>query len=252
MNQVTKTSTVVIIPTYNEALTIRRIVERTKASLSTVEVLIVDDGSPDGTGDIADELAAADPAINVMHRPAKEGLGAAYLAGFDWALDSGYGVVVEMDADGSHQPEQLPLLLGALDEADLVLGSRYIPGGEIVNWSRWRRLLSWGGNAYTRMMLGIPIRDATGGFRAFRAATLKELDLRSVASQGYCFQVDLAFRTVRSGLRVVEVPITFVEREEGQSKMAGAIVLEALVRITRWGIGHRLGRLRSLTPGGRR
>jgi dolichol-phosphate mannosyltransferase len=235
----------VAIPTYNEAQSVERIVGRVRAAVPDAHVLVIDDGSPDGTGEIADRMAAADAQVHVLHRTAKQGLGAAYVAGFRWALERGYRTVVEMDADGSHQPEELPRLLAALDDADLVLGSRYIPGGRVENWPRRREALSRGGNAYTRLLLGVELRDATGGFRAIRADALRGLDLDDVASQGYCFQVDLAWRAVRAGLRVVEVPITFVEREEGTSKMSGAIVREALWRVTQWGIRHRLGQLRS-------
>jgi dolichol-phosphate mannosyltransferase len=179
-----------------------------------------------------------------MHRLGKEGLGAAYLAGFSWALQNDYAVVVEMDADGSHQPEQLPRLLTALRGADLVLGSRWIAGGGTENWSKSREILSRGGNFYTRTMLGVPLRDATGGYRAFRADTLRKLDLHNVASQGYCFQVDLAWRAVQRGLIVTEVPITFVERAVGTSKMSQRIVVEALWRVTVWGFDDRVTRFR--------
>ena len=181
-------------------------------------MLVIDDNSPDGTGALADSIAAQDTNVQVMHRQAKEGLGAAYLAGFARALYQNFDVVVEMDADGSHQPEQLPDLLAALRDADLVLGSRWVAGGGVVNWPKSREILSRGGNAYTRTMLGVPLRDATGGYRAFRASTLRALDLQEVASQGYCFQVDLAWRAVQRGMRVTEVPITFVERTAGTSK----------------------------------
>lgn len=235
----------VIIPTYNEQFTLPSIIERVRASVPVADVLIADDNSPDGTGAIADGLAASDPNLHVMHRKGKEGLGAAYLAGFAWALDNGYDVVVEMDADGSHQPEQLPVLLDALPEADLVLGSRWVPGGGVENWPRSREILSRGGNFYTRAALGIPLRDATGGYRAFRAETLRRLDLQEVVSQGYCFQVDLAWRALQRGMRVVEVPILFVERTAGSSKMSQRIVVEALWRVTVWGFAERVTRARS-------
>ncbi|MCZ7458350.1 polyprenol monophosphomannose synthase [Streptomyces sp. WMMC940] len=229
----------VIIPTYNEAENIASITSRVRSSVPHAHVLVVDDNSPDGTGKIADELAAEDSHIHVLHRKGKEGLGAAYLAGFAWGIENNYGVLVEMDADGSHRPEELPRLLTALPGADLVLGSRWVPGGSVVNWPKSREFLSRGGSLYSRLMLGVPIRDVTGGFRAFRKETLEGLGIAEVASQGYCFQVDLAWRTVKSGFHVVEVPITFVERERGDSKMSRAIVAEALWRVTAWGLGHR-------------
>jgi dolichol-phosphate mannosyltransferase len=235
---------VVIIPTYNERDTLAAIVGRVRTSVPDADVLVADDNSPDGTGRIADDLAARDERVHVMHRLGKEGLGAAYLAGFAWALQEGYDVVVEMDADGSHQPEQLPRLLDALADADLVLGSRWVPGGRTENWPASRQFISRGGSAYTRLMLGIPLRDVTGGFRAFRASTLRALDLDEVASQGYCFQIDLAWRAVQRGLRVVEVPITFVERTQGASKMSRKIVVEALWRVTAWGVDDKVTRVR--------
>ena len=236
----------VIVPTYNEKDNVERVVARLRAAVPAADVLVVDDGSPDGTGDLADGLAAADPRIQVMHRPSKQGLGAAYVAGFRWGLERGYDVLVEMDADGSHRPEQLPDLLAALSSADLVLGSRWVPGGRVVNWPLSRQLLSRGGNTYVRMMLGFGVRDATGGFRAFRKRTLSAFTLEDVNSAGYCFQVDLAWRAVRRGFIVTEVPIVFVERELGTSKMSGAIVREALWRVTIWGLAYRLGQLRGL------
>jgi dolichol-phosphate mannosyltransferase len=229
----------VIVPTYNERDALPLIVERIRAAVPEADVLVADDNSPDGTGAIADSLAEADPKVRVMHRHGKEGLGAAYIAGFTWGLQNNYDVLVEMDADGSHQPEQLPRLLDALRDADLVLGSRWVPGGGTQNWSKGREVLSRGGNIYTRAMLGVPIHDATGGYRAFRADTLRNLDLHTVASQGYCFQVDLAWRTVQRGMTVKEVPITFVERSVGDSKMSRAIVAEALWRVTQWGVAER-------------
>lgn len=232
----------VIVPTYDERLNIERTVSRVRASVPGADVLVVDDASPDGTGEAADVLAAADPRVHVLHRVGKQGLGAAYLAGFGWGLARDYEVLVEMDADGSHQPEQLPDLLRALDDgADLVLGSRWVTGGSVVNWPRHREVLSRGGNAYVRIALGLPLRDATGGYRAFRRATLEKLALDGVASHGYCFQVDLARRAVDAGCTVVEVPVEFVERELGVSKMTGAIVREALWRVTVWGLRRRLG-----------
>ena len=235
----------VIVPTYNEKDNLEIIARRLRTSVPTADLLIADDNSPDGTGDIADTLAAGDPQIHVLHRPGKGGLGAAYIAGFRWALDSGYDVAVEMDADGSHSPEQLPRLLEALRNADLVLGSRYVSGGEVQNWPVARKVLSVGGNTYVRMALGLHLRDATGGYRAFRRTALETIDFATVDSQGYCFQVDLAWRAMRKGLRVVEVPITFVERERGQSKMSRSIVAEALWRVTVWGAAERFGRKRA-------
>ncbi len=244
----------VIIPTYNERENIQRIVGRTRSSVPQAHVLIADDNSPDGTGEIADDLASQDAHVYVMHRAGKEGLGAAYLSGFAWAIDAGYDVIVEMDADGSHQPEQLPKLLAALRNADVVLGSRWVSGGSVVNWPKHREFLSRGGNLYTRAMLGIPLHDATGGYRAFRADALRTLDLSDVESKGYCFQVDMAWRAVRSGLRVVEVPIEFIERELGDSKMNQKIVTEALWRVTQWGAADKIAKSRkllaSVTPKG--
>lgn len=230
----------VVIPTFNESGNIEMIVDRVRRATPSVHILIADDNSPDGTGQIADSIALRDKHVHVMHRLGKEGLGAAYLAGFAWALEHGYDVVVEMDADGSHQPEQLPRLLDALRAADLVLGSRWVPGGTVQNWPKSREVLSRGGNWYTRHALAIPLRDATGGYRAYRASTLRTVDLDGVGSAGYIFQVDLAYRVVGAGLRVVEVPIDFKEREVGTSKMSGSIVREALLKVTAWGFRERM------------
>ncbi len=238
----------IVVPTYNERDNVERIVRRARAAVPDADILVADDNSPDGTGDLADKLGADDDRVHVLHRPGKQGLGAAYLAGFRWALERGYGVVVEMDADGSHRPEDLPRMLEALQDADLVLGSRYVPGGSVVNWPLRRQLLSRGGNTYARVALGVPIRDITGGYRAFRRETLLGLDLEVVQSQGYCFQVDLAWRAVRGGFRVVEVPITFVEREIGTSKMSGSVVREALWRVTQWGVASRFDAVRTMRP----
>jgi len=239
----------VVIPTYNESENLSSIVARVRAATPDVDILVVDDGSPDGTGDIAESLAAADDRVHVMHRTSKDGLGRAYLAGFAWAKERAYDAVVEMDADGSHQPEELPRLLGALAGADLVLGSRWIPGGEVKNWPKHRLLLSRGGNRYTRVALGVPLRDATGGYRAIRTSALDVMELDDVQSSGYCFQVDVAWRALRAGLRVVEVPITFVERSAGTSKMSPAIVAEALGRVTAWGAQDRWARMRTRRAG---
>jgi dolichol-phosphate mannosyltransferase len=228
----------VIVPTYNERANLEQIASRLRTAVPDADLLIVDDNSPDGTGEAADKLAAGDARIHVLHRPAKAGLGSAYIAGFRWALERDYGVLVEIDADGSHQPQELPALLAALEAgADLVIGSRYVPGGTVLNWPKSREILSRGGNTYARVMLGIKVRDATGGYRAFRATALRQVGLDEVESQGYCFQIDLALRVIRAGLTVVEVPITFVERTQGASKMSRAVVAEALWRVTQWGVG---------------
>lgn len=237
----------IVVPTYNESVNLEWIVGRILAAQPEVDILVADDNSPDGTGEIADRLAAADPRVHVLHRPSKQGLGSAYRAGFAWGLDRDYDVLLEMDADGSHRPEDLPQILAASAAgADLVLGSRWVPGGGVVNWPTHRRLISRGGTLYARLMLGISVRDATGGFRAFRRDALLKLPLDEVASQGYCFQIDMTRRVLAAGMSVVEVPITFVERERGQSKMSGAIVREALWRVTVWGLARLVpARLRS-------
>jgi len=233
----------VCIPTYDERESLPGTLARLRAAVPSADALVIDDGSPDGTGALADEAAAVDPGVHVLHRASKAGLGAAYVAGFRWGLDRGYDVLVEMDADGSHRPEELTRLLTALDGgADLVLGSRYVPGGRLEGWARSRELLSRGGNAYVRAALKVPVRDATGGYRAYRAELLRALDLDTIASQGYCFQVDLLWRAVQHGATVREVPITFVERAAGASKMSGGIVREALWKVTVWGTRSRLGR----------
>lgn len=239
---------VMVVPTYNEATNLEWIVRRLRAAQPSVEVLVVDDGSPDGTGAVADALAAEDPAVRVLHRERKEGLGAAYLHGFRVALAEGYDVIGEMDADGSHQPEQLHRLLDALAGADLVIGSRWVPGGSVVNWPITRTVLSRGGNLYVRLLLGVGVHDATAGYRLFRRTALEKLDLTSVRSTGYVFQTDLVWRTLQAGLRVREVPIEFVERVRGDSKMSGTVAAESLRRITTWGLRERRNQLsRSLS-----
>jgi dolichol-phosphate mannosyltransferase len=240
----------VVIPTYNEADNVESIVGRVRAATPQVDVLVADDNSPDGTGELADALAAADDHVHVLHRPGKAGLGAAYVAGFGWAKEHGYDAVVEMDADGSHAPEELSRLLDALREADAVVGSRYVPGGELVNWPLRRLVLSKGANTYTRLALGMPIKDATGGYRAYRVPILDKIDIGSVASQGYCFQVDLTWRVFRNGFRLVEVPITFAEREHGASKMGPAVIREAFWRVAVWGTQSRVAALRKTFGGG--
>ncbi|HET8665088.1 MAG TPA: polyprenol monophosphomannose synthase [Nocardioides sp.] len=230
---------VMVVPTYNEADNLAWIVGRLRDAQPDVHVLVVDDSSPDGTGKLAEEMAAADDHVRVLHRTEKGGLGAAYKHGFRVALDAGYDVVGEMDADGSHQPEQLGRLLAALADADLVIGSRWVRGGSVVNWPRRRELLSRGGNLYVRVLLGVPVRDATAGFRVFRRTALETIDLDAVQSTGYVFQTDLVVRCLRAGLRVREVPIEFVERVRGDSKMTGQVAVESLRRITLWGLRER-------------
>ena len=236
----------VIIPTYNEAQNIESITGRLRKAVPAAHILVADDNSPDGTGDIVDRLVAADDHIHVLHRKGKEGLGAAYLAGFHWGLDNGYGVLVEHDADGSHQPEQLPRLLDAVKAgADLAIGSRWVPGGSVVNWPLSRKVISRGGSFYSRTMLGLKIKDITAGFRAYRREALEALDFNDIESVGYGFQVDMTFRMHKLGMKIVEVPITFVEREHGVSKMSGNIVREAMVNVTRWGAAERLSQAKS-------
>lgn len=242
--------TVVTIPTYNEAEGIIAMLDAVLRATPEVDILVVDDNSPDGTGDLADKLAEADPHVQVMHRTDKAGLGKAYIAGFGWALERGYDVIVEMDADGSHQPEHLPGLVAALNGADLSIGSRWVPGGKVVNWPKTREALSRAANIYTRIMLGLGVRDATAGFRAYRAATLRTISLDQVESTGYCFQIDLTLRVADAGLRIVEVPITFVEREHGASKMSNSIIMEAFWRVAQWGVQRRMGRRTTSQPAG--
>lgn len=228
-----------IIPTYNELESLPLTLNRLRTAVPEVDVLVVDDNSPDGTGDWADTRATQDSQVHVLHRAEKNGLGGAYIAGFRWGLERGYDVLVEMDADGSHQPEQLPRLLDAIDQSDLVIGSRRVPGGKMVNWPTHRKLISTCGSLYPRIMLGLKLTDVTAGYRAYRAETLQAIDLEAVQSKGYGFQVDMTFRTARLGKRIVEVPITFVEREYGESKMSGNIITEAVTNVTQWGLAAR-------------
>jgi dolichol-phosphate mannosyltransferase len=221
-----------VVPTYNEADNLAWIVGRLRAAEPEVDVLVVDDGSPDGTGKLADRLAADREELRVLHRPGKGGLGPAYLAGFAEALAGGAGYVLEMDADFSHDPEDVGRLLAAArDGADLVLGSRYVPGGGVTDWGALRRLISRGGSLYARVLLGMHQHDLTGGFKCFRRATLEAIDLGSVTSKGYAFQIELTYRAAQRGLRIVEVPIVFRERRVGESKMSSRIALEAFWRV---------------------
>lgn len=234
----------VVMPTYREALTLEAAVRELFVHNADVDLLIVDDNSPDGTGTLAEALARDDQRISVLHREQKQGLGPAYLAGFAWGTSRGYEFLIEMDADGSHRAIDLPRLIAAAPNADLVIGSRWVPGGSVVNWPLHRRLISRIGNLYVNLMLGVGVKDMTAGFRVFRASFLNRLELADVAAYGYSFQVEMAWRSIMAGGRVVEVPITFVEREFGQSKMTMGIVVEALWLVTKWGLRRLTGRRR--------
>jgi dolichol-phosphate mannosyltransferase len=228
---------VIVMPTYNERQNLESMASRIRSATPDVDLLVVDDNSPDGTGDLADKLAETDSHVHVLHRTEKAGLGRAYIAGFGWALERRYDLVIEMDADGSHRPEDLPRLLEMVTAgADAVIGSRYVPGGAVVNWPRHREILSKGANIYVKLMLGTGVKDATGGFRVYRAATLRKIDLSNVESAGYSFQVDLTLRVLQAGLTIREVPITFVERELGASKMSSAVIRESFFRVAQWGV----------------
>jgi dolichol-phosphate mannosyltransferase len=234
----------VVIPTYNEKLNLPFIVPQVLEQDPRLEVLVVDDNSPDGTGQLADELAAADPRVHVLHRPGKQGLGRAYLAGFAWALEREFDYVFEMDADFSHDPKFLPLFLEAAAEADLVIGSRYKRGVNVINWPMSRLLLSFFANKYAHWVTGIPLTDATGGFKCFRRAVLAGVDLGAVKSNGYAFQIEMSFRAWKKGFRLVEIPIVFTDRMEGQSKMSKKIVREAVWMVWWLRIESLTGRLR--------
>ncbi|MDT8912756.1 polyprenol monophosphomannose synthase [Amycolatopsis sp. PS_44_ISF1] len=236
----------VVVPTYNERDNLGPVLDRLHQALPEVHVLVVDDGSPDGTGELADERAKADERVHVLHRTEKAGLGKAYIAGFRWGLAQGYATFVEMDADGSHAPEDLPRLLDAVADADLSIGSRYVPGGATVNWPLSRQLLSRGANLYSRLAMGFKIADMTAGFRAYRRPVLEKLELDEIASHGYCFQIDLTRRTADAGFDIVEVPITFTDREIGQSKMSSDIMREAFFRVAAWGVQRRLAQVKRL------
>lgn len=233
-------TTLVIIPTFNEIENLPLITKRVREATPEVHILIVDDSSPDGTGELADELSEKDDHLHVIHRKSKDGLLGAYIAGFKWGLERDYQVLCEMDADGSHAPEQLHLLLEEIDKgADLVIGSRYVEGGETVNWPASREYLSRLGNIYISMALGAGLSDMTAGYRAFRRELLESIDFDELSDAGYIFQVDLAFRAVKDGFDVREVPITFTEREYGESKLDGSFVKDSLFEVTKWGLEHR-------------
>lgn len=238
----------VVTPTYNEVENLSATVAALRASGAACDILVVDDASPDGTGELAERIAASDPGVHVLHRETKDGLGRAYLAGFAWARERGYGVIVEFDADGSHPADTLPTMLAALDadpETGLVIGSRWVPGGRLVDWPAYRRRLSKLANSYARIMLRLPVRDVTAGYRVYRAEVLDEIADQVVASRGYCFQIDLTIRTHDAGWRIREVPITFTERRAGVSKMSGGVVIEAMWRVTVWGLARLLRRPRT-------
>jgi dolichol-phosphate mannosyltransferase len=232
-------SVLIIVPTYNERENLRVLVPQLRQTVPGADVLIVDDNSPDGTGALAEDFAAADRAVRVIHRTAKDGLGRAYVAGFTWGLQQGYGQLIQMDADLSHDPRHLPALLHAAKTHDLVIGSRYVPGGGTINWGLGRRLLSRGGSLYARTILGLPLRDLTGGFKCWRRHVLEDIDLPSVRSNGYSFQIEMTYRAVRRGHLVTEVPIVFADRVEGQSKMSKKIILEAMGMVWRLQVNAR-------------
>jgi len=243
----TAPTALVVIPTYDEAENVRGILDVVMQAVPSAHVLVVDDGSPDGTGDIVASVAEQDARVHLMRRTGKLGLGSAYVAGFRWGLERGYGLLVEMDADGSHPADRLPALVDAVtgtDDVMLSIGSRWTPGGSVVDWPWYRQLLSRGGNAYARIMLRVDVRDITAGFRVYRAETIAAMDLDSIDSKGYCFQVDMTLRVHDQGGRIVEVPIQFRDRLLGVSKMSQAIVVEAMVRVTQWGLRRRFGRRR--------
>lgn len=228
----------IVVPTYNERDNVRDIADRLLAALPQTDLLFVDDNSPDGTGQIEDELAAENPRVHVMHRAGKLGLGTAYIQGFRWGIDRGYDYLFEMDADGSHDPHYLPQMLAlAEDGADAVIGSRYVPGGGTVNWGLGRKVISRGGSLYARIVLGIDVRDVTAGFLCWRRSALEAIDIATITSNGYSFQIEMKYRALKKGLRLVETPIVFVDRQVGQSKMSRAIVVEALWKV--WALRFR-------------
>lgn len=231
--------TLIIIPTYNELENLRPILNEIFSFAPLTDVLVVDDNSPDGTGKLADEISVENPHVHVLHRAGKLGLGTAYIAGFKYAIEHDYDAAFEMDADFSHDPRYLPDFLKAIEEADLVIGSRYIPGGDTPNWSFTRRMISGCGNIFARFMLGIPVHDCTAGYRCYRREVLESIDLETIQSQGYAFQVELAYRVMRQGFKIVETPIVFMDRRVGKSKMSRAIVIEAFTYVLRTKFGKK-------------
>jgi dolichol-phosphate mannosyltransferase len=243
MNDERAGRSLVIVPTYNESESIREVVKRLMSAVGeSVHLLVIDDGSPDGTAEVVRELAQASDRIHLIERDGKAGLGTAYVAGFGWAMERGYATVVEMDADLSHDPADVPRLLQRARDTDLVVGSRYVPGGRVRNWSALRRVLSRAGNIYARAWLGYDVRDSTSGFRAYRTSALENMDLNTLRSEGYSFQIEMTRRIHRARGSIAEIPITFIEREQGRSKMSRRIVFEAMMRVTAWGLRDRLGR----------
>jgi dolichol-phosphate mannosyltransferase len=240
----------VVVPTYNESENIVDLLDQVLRAAPVVDVLVVDDNSPDHTGDLVTAHPGFGDRVHLLTRPGKSGLGAAYRAGFGWALEHDYDAVVQMDADFSHPPSRLPALIGALDGHDLAIGSRYVPGGGIENWALSRRIISRVGNLYVATVLGLPVRDATAGFKAWRSTALAKIGAASSQSNGYCFQIENTWQASREGLSVVEVPITFIDRTRGQSKMSSAIVLEAIIRVLGWRWRDRAFLKRRPTPGG--
>ena len=234
---------VVLVPTFNERDALPVTADRLLRAVPDATLLVIDDASPDGTGDIADAMARADPRVRVLHRDAKHGLGAAYLAGMRRALAEGFDRIVQMDADGSHPPESLPAMLAMADEAELVIGSRWVPGGAIVDWPLQRQIISRAGTLYAQLSLGIGVADMTAGYRVYTPDLLRRMLERPVTSQGYCFQIDMTRRAADLGARIAEVPITFREREHGRSKMSAGIIREALLKTTAWGLGRRWGQI---------
>jgi dolichol-phosphate mannosyltransferase len=233
----------VVLPTYNEAENIGEVLGRTREALPDADVLVVDDGSPDGTADLAEGIGRDAGHIEVLRRDRRRGLGDAYRAGFSWGMDHGYDAMIEMDSDLSHDPAALPSLVAPLEDHDLVIGSRYVAGGSIPEWAPHRRFLSRGGNVYSAWMLGVPVKDMTAGYRAYRATVLKDIDLQTIRADGYGFQIEMTYRTAQVGGRICEVPIRFVDRQLGQSKMSSRIVFEALWLVTRWGVKRRVAQL---------